>query len=94
MKIEFAFFRSGKERSESALEFEMPAVPRPGDQIVIRKSDSPEVPSIETFRVRRTVWYLTSPVSKDALKVHGQQNKVGFTDIVTVECESEREGAT
>jgi hypothetical protein len=86
MKIEFSFFRPGREgRPESALEFEMPAVPRPGDQIVIRKPEN----TTETFRVRRTVWCLRSPVPKDVLKAHELQNKIGAVDLVTVECEAD-----
>jgi hypothetical protein len=91
MKIEFAFFRPGIEgRPDSALEFEMSAVPRPGDQIVIRQPKA----TTETFRVRRTVWCLRSPVHKDVLEAHGPKNKVGVVDIVTVECEPEHEDGT
>jgi hypothetical protein len=86
MKIEFSFFRPGKEgRPDYALEFEMPAIPRPGDQIVIRKPEA----TTEAFRVRRTVWCLRSPIPKDVRKAQELKNKVGSLDVVTVECESD-----
>lgn len=85
MKVEFAFFRPGKERAEYSLDFEISAIPRPGDRIVIRRPETAgEIHPKETFTVRRTEWSLKSPISIDPIKA---TRAVGSVDLVTVECE-------
>lgn len=86
MKIQFSFFRPGADRAEYGLEFEMAAVPQPGDIIVIERPDAAtETSPEETFKVRKTEWLLKSPIPQRANKTTSKT--VGSVGLVTVECE-------
>jgi hypothetical protein len=88
MKIDFAFFRKGAVRAEHGLTFDMPALPRVGDKIVVRRPETAEeIHPEETFVVRRIEWALKSPMFLDQVKAAKQTYEVGTVDMVTVECE-------
>jgi hypothetical protein len=65
MKIDFTFFRQG-DRPEYGFMFEMPAVPQPGDKIIVRRPETAEeIYPEETAIVKRTEWSLKVPASYD-----------------------------
>jgi hypothetical protein len=88
MKIDFAFFKKGIDKAEYGLTFEMPAIPRAGDKIVVRRPETATEPyPEETFVVRRTEWALKTPIFHDPVGAASQSGEVGTVDMVTVECE-------
>jgi hypothetical protein len=53
IKVQFAFVPPGGGETDYTAEFDLPAVPRPGDYVSIR--DSKEAAGVCSFIVRRTV---------------------------------------
>ena len=82
------FFPKGAVRAEYGVTFQMPAIPRVGDKILVRRPETAEeIQPDETFVVRRIEWALKSPIFLNPVKAAKQSDEVGIVDIVTVECE-------
>ncbi|WP_016952961.1 hypothetical protein [Anabaena sp. PCC 7108] len=65
MKVTFSFVPPGGGEANYELEFDLPAIPQPGDYIkIMRDSEEGE----ESFIVRRTWWNLNSSKSGNNLK--------------------------
>jgi hypothetical protein len=84
MKARLMFVPPDGGEIDYSLDFELPAVPRPGDYITIARKGAKSVGS-EDFIVRRTWWYLEYP---DEDSYHDKQSQVtGRTVDIGVECE-------
>ena len=59
MKVTFSFVPPGGGEQDYSLEFDLPAIPQPGDYIRIMRDDKEfGHPGEDCFLVRRTWWYL------------------------------------
>ena len=87
MKVQLYFVPPGGGEADYSLDFDMPAVPRPGDYISIRRpiKAASEFPGTCDFIVRRTWWSLDYP-NNDLYQSEGEE-VYGTTTNVIVECE-------
>jgi hypothetical protein len=82
MKVQIRIVSDEGKELDPALEFEMPAVPRPGDRVTISR---PIQSGSTDFIVRRTHWHLDYPDSGPPHRA--DEHIVGTTSAVTVDCE-------
>jgi hypothetical protein len=87
MKIRLNFVPAGGGESDYSLEFDLPAIPQPGDYISIRRpiKSAKEVPGTCDFIVKRTRWWLDYP-DNDLYKQADDDTHGNVTEIV-VDCE-------
>jgi hypothetical protein len=85
MKVSLVFVPPEGGESDYSLDFELPAIPRPGDYISIRR---PNQDGTSDFIVRRTWWHLHYP--SDALYQAEGDNTIGTVRGIAVECEFAR----
>ncbi|MHC5609791.1 MAG: hypothetical protein ACYTXA_01810 [Nostoc sp.] len=80
MKVIFSFVPPGGGEQDYQLEFDLPAIPQPGDYIkIMRDGEDGEA----SYIVRRTCWNLTCSTSKKDLKsivVEAEFAKGAFLD--------------
>lgn len=83
MKATFVFVPPGGGEADYSLDFDIPAVPQPGDYIEMKRAGRED--GLSSFIVRRTWWYLDYPEPYDP---YSQKTEVtGSTGGVMVECE-------
>lgn len=87
LKVTLCFVPPGGGEADYSLEFEVPAIPNPGDYISIRRpiTAATERPGTCDFIVRRTWWSLDYP-NNDLYQVEGEK-VYGATMGIVVECE-------
>lgn len=82
MLVKLVFVPPGGGEADYSMDFEMPAIPQPGDYISIRRGTGPHT---EDFLVRRTWWSLEYPeTDENSTVMPGQCG--GFLQA-SVECE-------
>lgn len=81
MKVEIVFMPEDGEEPHHAMTFEMPALPRVGDEITIARASQA---GAATVVVRRVHWTLAHP---GVPATPGGRAVAGTTGGVTVECE-------
>jgi hypothetical protein len=85
MNARLVFVPPGGGEADYVLDFDLPAIPRPGDYISVMR---PNQSGTEDFIVRRTWWTLKYP---DAPTVQTSTTLVrGTTEDVVIECEFAR----
>lgn len=82
MKARLVFVPPGGGEAEYTLEFDLPAVPRSGDYISIKR---PGQNGTEDFMVRRAWWWLWTPEVNAA--VIEDEPMIGQVEDLVVECE-------
>ena len=86
MKVVLSFVPPGGGVTDFQLEFDLPALPQPGDYISVRREDAKEPRrGTEDFIVRRTWWGLTYPNSAPCTSP--DRPTPGKLDAAYVECE-------
>jgi hypothetical protein len=88
MKVTLAIVPPNGGETDYSLDFEVPALPRPGDYISVRREDASGRHGTEDFIVRRVWWHLCYPDS--LLSRSANDTTTGKTDDVVVECEFAR----
>ena len=82
MDVRLVFVPPGGGEADYSLDFDLPAIPRPGDYITVMR---PNQSGTEDFIVRRTWWTLEYP---EAPMIQNSKNAVrGSAKSVAVECE-------
>ena len=91
MKVTLTFVPPGGGEQDYMLDFELPALPREGDYISVRRkgavkrSDGKEEFGTEDFIVRRIWWHLETP--EDRWVVEAGKERIGSYGSIVVECE-------
>lgn len=81
MLVRLVFVPPGGGEADYSMDFELPAIPRAGDYITIRRGEKPKT---EDFLVRRTWWYLRYPETEGFSAKEGEH---GEFYQAAVECE-------
>lgn len=82
MKVRLMFVPTGGGEIDYSLDFELPAIPQPGDYITVQRDGES---GTEDFIVRRTWWYLKYP--HGAVVGRAQGDEKGSVREIGVECE-------
>lgn len=82
MKVSLTFVPPGGGEADYGLDFDLPAVPQPGDYISVRR---PGEIGTSDFIVKRAWWGLSYPTSESDLSTN--HNRKGSLNSIVVECE-------
>ena len=89
MKVELALSKSDEDEAYDGREFDVPALPRPGDQIWFRRHGKPR----QYFIVKDVVWQMTTSVAQSDIEGENVMEESGVTDSITIICDHDPSAA-
>ncbi len=84
MRVNLVIVPPGGGEADYSMDFDLPAVPRPGDYIGVSRPDSG---GVESFIVRRTWWLMNFPLAENSTS---SAPAIGKVEKLCVECEFAR----